>query len=395
MPKRADTDLPSVLHAAMTLVSANGLGGLSLRPLAEQLDTTVSALSHRFGLKDTLVASLIAAARAEDGAFLDRWLARIRALDVRDGALLGDLVDAVIGDMVGVAALRTRFYCELIQGAPSHPEIAAALSAWQVQRLTFWHAVAAPLGRPELGDVLHAFSTDEIAHGLAIGELASYRWLRRLNLQRLCGALVRTPDSPDLSHFAVFHAALGDALDATGRYRTPAMSDWQTKAARHISALIVEEGADAVTHRAVAARAGYANSTLAYHFPRQEDLLKAGINDIIVRVQGTVDAQRMSEPEYELNSIDIARATFAIALAAARIPSLKPFAADMRRRRGENYLVRLNRLVDGEAPFDLLSAQAMAMTGIGQLLLDGVRDPAADTSAFALIDRLQASARLR
>lgn len=71
MPKRADTDLPSVLNAAMTLVAANGLGGLSLRPLAEQLDTTVSALSHRFGLKDTLVASLIAAARAEDGAFVD------------------------------------------------------------------------------------------------------------------------------------------------------------------------------------------------------------------------------------------------------------------------------------------------------------------------------------
>lgn len=394
MPNRADTDLPSVLHAAMTLVAANGLRGLSLRPLAEHLDTTVSALSHRFGLKDTLVAILIGAAREEDGRFLDTWLARIRALDVRDGALMGDLANAVLEDMAGMEALRTRFYCELVQGAASHPEIAAPLAAWQLQRLTFWRAAVAPLGRADLGDVLHAFSTDEVAHGLAIGDLAGYRWLRRLNLQRLCGGLVRKPDSPDLCQFAVFHAALGDLMDAPGRYRTPAMSEWQTKAARHISALIVAGGADAVTHRAVAARAGYANSTLAYHFPRQEDLLKAGINDIIVRTQGTVDAQRMSEPEYELNSIEIARATFAIALVAARIPSLKAFAADMRRRRGENYLVRLNRLVEGEAPFDLLSAQAMAITGIGQLMLDAVLDPAADAYAFTLIDRLQATARL-
>lgn len=391
MINSAETSLPAALHAAMTLVAAQGLKGLSLRPLAEQLGTTVSALSHRFGRKEMMVAALIDAAREADAAFFAIWRARIAALDVRDGALLGDLADAVLADMAGPDRLRTQFYCELLQGAPSHPEIVAPMSAWQIQRRDFWRTVAAPVGHPDLGDVLHAFSTDEANHGLAIGDLAPYRWLRRLNLQRLCCGLVPAADATDLREFAVFHAALGDLLAAPGgRYRSPTMNAFQAKAASHVSALIVAEGADAVTHRAVAARAGIASSTLAYHFPRQEDLLKAGIHDIIIRTQGRIDQPQTSEPDYELSSVEIARATFAVALAATRMPSLAPFAADMRRRRGENYLIRLNRLVSGTSPFDLLSAQAIAITGIGQLILDAVLDPS-HAPAFALVERLQAT----
>jgi AcrR family transcriptional regulator len=374
----------------MTLVAADGLKGLSLRPLAEQLGTTVSALTHRFGRKDTLVAALIDAACEADAAFLTTWRTRIVALDLRDGALLGDLADAVLADMAGPERLRTQFFCELLQGAPARPEIAAPLAAWRIQRLDFWRAVAAPLGRAELGDVLHAFSTDEAAHGLPLGSLAAYRWLRRLSLQRLCRGLVAVRGATDLREFAVFHAALGDLVDGPGRYRSLTMNPFQARAARHVSALIVAEGADAVTHRAVAARADVASSTLAYHFPRQEDLLKAGIEDIIARTQGRIDVPQTSELDFEFSSVEIARATFAVALAATRMPSLAPFAADMRRRRGENYLIRLDRLRAAASPFDQLSAQALAMTGIGQLILDGVLSPG-ETSAFTLMERLQAT----
>lgn len=392
MTAQADTTLPSVLYAAMSLVAADGLRGLSLRPLAERLGTTVSALTHRFGLKDSLIATLIEAAREADGAFLDVWLARIEALDVRDGALMADLADAVLDDMVGPEALRSRFYCELLQGVPSRPEIAASLAAWQTRRLAFWRAAVAPLGQVDLGETLHAASTDEVAHGLAIGDLAAYRWLRRLTLHRLCCGLAPAPGSSDVRQFTVFRAALGDLGADRGRYHAPDVSAWQAKAARHVSALIVAEGADAVTHRAVAARAGLPNSTLAYHFPRQEDLLKAGLHDIIERAQGRIDAAQTSEPDYEMSSVEIARSTFAIALAAARIPSLKVFAADMRRRRGENHLIRLSRLTDGDSPFDLLSAQALAITGIGQLILDATQGSTANGNAFALMERLQHNA---
>ncbi|MDO6416286.1 TetR family transcriptional regulator [Sphingomonas sp. BIUV-7] len=395
MISQADADIQPLLKAAMTLVAADGLKGLSLRPLAERLGTTVSALSHRFGLKDALIAALIDAAREADALFLDTWLARIRALEVRDGALFADLADAVLSDMAGPEALRTQFYCELVQGAATQPEYAAPLADWKGRRLAFWHAASEGLDQADLGDILHAFSTDEAAHGLAIGDLAAYRWLRRLNLHRLCRGLIAPADAPDMRQFEIFHAALGAPFAASGRYRPPELSEWQAKAAHHISALIISGGSDAITHRAIAARAGVANSTLAYHFPRQEDLLKAGLNDIIARIDGVIHApEEMRDTErYELTSVEVARATFAIALAATRMPDLKTVAADMRRRRGENLLVQLNRETR-DAPFDLLAAQAVSVTGIGQLMLDATLDPTG-APAFILTSRMTATAAIR
>jgi len=393
MTRRQDTDIQPVLRAGMALVAANGLRGLSLRPLAEQLKTTVSALSHRFGLKDALVGKLIDAAREEDGAFLDIWLARIRAVDVRDGPLMADFADAILAEMAGPERLRTQFYCELLQGVVSRPEIAAPLGVWRCRRADFWRAATEGLGQPHLGEMLHAYSTNEAAHGLALDDLAAYRWLRRLNLHRLCCRL--EPAASELRQFEIFHAAMGDLLEAPGRYQVPAVTEWHARLARHISAVIIAEGADAVTHREIAARAGLASSTLAYRFPRQEDLLKAGLNDIIARVHGVVAdlPPGTVRPEYELTTAEIARATFALSLAATRMPDLKAFAADLRRRRGENYAIRLNSRTPAEAPFDLLSVQAISMTGVGRLMLDAEIDPAPDAATYKLVERVEAMHR--
>jgi DNA-binding transcriptional regulator YbjK len=392
MTNRADTGIQTVLHAAMTLVAAHGVRGLSLRPLAEQLDTTVSALSHRFGLKDALLASLIDAAREADSIFFGSWFARIREIEVRDGALLADFADTILSEMVGREALRTQFYCELVQSSASRPEVDALFAPWREQRLTFWRAASEGLDRAELGDMLHAFSTDESAYGLAIGDLGAYRWLRRLNLHRLCCGLAATADGADMRRFAMLHAALGELPGPPVRLEASAMSEWQAKAAPHIAALIITEGADAVTHRAAAARAGVANSTLAYHFPRQEDLLKAGLSDIIARL-GVFMNTPSPAPDvqsYEMTTVEIARATYAVALATTRMPDLRAIAADMRRRRGENLLIRFNRQVTGISPFDLLSAQAISITGIGKLMLDAELDPAPDAAAFQLAERMAA-----
>lgn len=390
---RTDANAQAVLHAAMTLVAANGLKGLSLRPLADQLGSTVSALTHRFGLKDELLATLIDTAMTQDVAFLDRWLQLIRDLDVRDGVLMADLADAVLNDMAGPEALRTRFYCELLQGVVSRPEIAPLVAAWSRRRLGFWLAATEKLHKPDLGEALHAFSTEEAAHGLALGDIAAYRWLRRLSLHRLCCGLFPTEGSTDLQQFQVFHAALGDLVAQSQQQGEPAMTEWQKNAASHISMLIIAEGADAVTHRAIAARAGIPNSTLAHHFPRREDLLRAGLADIVERVRQLNDAAaRPSERTFDMTSLEVSRATFAISLAATNMPELKAQAADMRRRRGENYVVHLNRKAEGRS-IDVLSAQALSVTGMGRWVLDAVLDPAPNAAALALVDRLYAAAR--
>ena len=389
-------DLQPVLQAAMRLVEANGLRGLSLRPLAEHLGLTVSALSHRFGLKDELVGALIEAAVAQDVAFLDRWLDHITAMQVRHGALMAEVADAILSDLAGPEGLRTRFYCELLQGAATRPELAPAVAAWSARRLAFWRAACAGLGpaaqhAPDLGQVLHAFSIGEAAYGLAIGDLAAYRWLRRLNLRRLCCGLIPADNTEDLRQYDVFRAALSEREPSGGWTPTA----WQAKVAGHISALIIAEGADAVTHRAIAARAGLANSTLAYHFPRQEDLLRAGMADVSDRVRRVAaPGPGEASPEYQLTSIETARATFALALVVGRLPELKAATADLRRRRGENYVGYIAR-ERGAAAIDVVSAQAVSVTGTGRLILEATLDPAGNQAAFQLTDQMVATALAR
>ncbi len=226
---------------------------------------------------------------------------------------------------------------------------------------------------------------------MALGNLAAYRWLRRLNLRRLCDGVVPAAGASDLHEFAVFHAALGELMDGPDGYRPPRLSEWQTNVAGDIAKLIIAEGADMVTHRAIAARAGVASSTLAYHFPRQEDLLKAGLEDIIARLHGRVyrPPHSVSEADEDLSSVEIARATFALALTATRTPGLKACVADMRRRRGENYLSILNRQVAGPSPFDRLSSQMLSITGIGQMILDGLLEGGPGAIDFSLVDQLR------
>lgn len=393
MDARGAADLKTMLQAALGLVAADGLRGLSLRSLAELIGASAPALIRRFGGKDALVERLIEAAIAEEGAFLDQWVARIRDLDVRDGARLVEVADAVLSDLAGPEALRTQFYCELLQALPSRPELAEAVAAWSDRRLAFWRAATGGLAPSEMPDILHAFSIGEAAYGLALGDLAAYRWLRRLSLRRLCCGLIPSDTAQDMREYAVFRAALGDLLDAPDQATAAPMTDWQASVAGCISSLIIAEGADAVTHRAIAARAGLANSTLAYHFPRQEDLLRAGVADIVDRVhRATAPPSNEAAPDFQLTAIESARATFAIALVATRMPGLKGIAADLRRRRGENSVGYLERQL-GEPVFDVVSAQAMSLTGMGRLTLDGVLDPASNNAAsFELTDRMRKAA---
>ena len=383
-----------VLQAALALVEEDGLKALTLRPLAERLGVTVSALSYRFGRKDDLVAALVSAATHEEARRSELWLSRLAAMGRLDGGVLADFADAVLDEWAGRRRTLCLFFCELLQGAASRPEIHAPLQTWKARRLEFWRVATAPLGGPELAEALHAYSADEAAHGLVLGDDAAYRWLRRLSLRRLCLGLAPAEPGAEEEMFAVLQAGLGDLLlGARERYKTPPMGEWQAAVAAHAAALIISAGAEAVTHRAVAEAAGAPPSTLAYRFPRQEDLLKAGLEHIISRLQGRVDdLPAGGSPTADATKVEIARGTFAVALAATRIANLRGFAADMRRRRGENYYAYLAREAGGAPPLDRLAAQLLSIVAIGQVMLDGELGVRGAQAGAELIARLQGQA---
>jgi len=381
MPPRRHLESSDILEQALSLVAENGLDALTLRPLAQRLDVSVSSLTHRFGSKEALLAQLIAEARASEAETLSQWRARLSGADVFSPDALAESIDAILSELATAHARRSLFYCELVQISGPQPALWPLIAPWIEDRQTFWNALAArvhPQPAYALGVMLHAYVTDELAHALALERFADYGRLRRLGLKRLCGGLRGVDDaradqmSGDevlAAHcIAVLGALPGDiAVD----HDAPPPKGVAAQLVGHISDLIVGEGAGAVTHRAVAARAGVASSTLAYHFRTQEDLIRAGLEDIIRRMTGDVKTLvsggdvRMTNP---YSAVEIARATFAIALWATRRPAMLACAADMRRLRGINLHKVLTRRLSG---LDPLAAQAMSATGMGNLMLMG------------------------
>ncbi|MBB6251213.1 TetR/AcrR family transcriptional regulator [Nitrospirillum iridis] len=384
-----------MLLPSLTLVAQEGVGALSLRRLAAAAGVSLSSLTYRFGKKEHLITQLIDAAHRQERMFWHAWTRRIEGVAGLSGTALADIAEAVVDGLTRDHPTRTLFFCELVQASAWDDTVRAALGPWLETRQAFWRqlcAAAAPHRAPptvNLAALLHAYSIDETAFSLALGSHSPYAWLRKLTLRRLCGPRAPVAErAADLRLFQVFYdesAQLPDtvALDRAQLFHNPL----EIKAMAHAAILIVRRGAEAVTHRAVAKAADVPVSTLAYHFRRQEDLLKAGLEGIIRQMWRQLDSLPSASStvvpgDDAYSPAPIARGTFAIALAATRAPELVACAAAMRRRRGENVNRYLTAKTGAPHDHDALTNQAFAMASLGQTMLAGEHpDQVAATAA--------------
>jgi len=389
--------IETLYASALAIVAECGLSGLSLRSLAESSRIGVSSITNAAGTKAELLGHLVEMASRNDAVLT----AQILGLATRCAPLspvdLAEFADLALESGLQNGNNLSVFWSELIQASATDADIARALSPWIDGQRGFWMQLSAlcpQQNAPLIGEALYTLSVDETAHGLALQAVPAYRRLRRLCLVRLCALDFsgRTEQSqmPLFDHLV---AQLGEVSDSVRIDREPiAPFDKRTlifaDAAAHI---LVFEGAGAVTHRAVAARAHVATSTLSYHFRSREDLLKGAMAFIIQRLKHS-----LFEPESEQrieNSDDpgysIARSTYTLALEASRSPQYVGSAADMRRKRGVNLVRQINAQRPAGPHIDALGAQTLALAGIGAILANAYCGVEAATQRSAnLVGRL-------
>ncbi|MBA3604969.1 MAG: TetR/AcrR family transcriptional regulator [Actinomycetota bacterium] len=73
-----------LLEAVLAYLSENGLAGLSLRPVANALDVSVSGLVHHFGSKDDLVVAALRRAIDIQADVQEQWIVRNPGLSQAD-----------------------------------------------------------------------------------------------------------------------------------------------------------------------------------------------------------------------------------------------------------------------------------------------------------------------
>jgi AcrR family transcriptional regulator len=376
--KSDDKDL---LDAALAIMAEEGFGGLTLRPLAKRLGYPIATFARQVGSKDELLDYLIALAARADEEDLAPWLRLVESFESIPRDALIEITEEVLRMRCGSGGPRSHFKCELIQAAASNPRLRAALAQWIAVDHQLWRAMVERAENVptsfDMAAALAAFAIDDVARALIIDDFDTYRWMRREGIRRLWhGLFLGQPMPPSI----LYERAISDQPSPNG---TPLWTAKTLTTGRDqnfgaiIAGIILDTGTDSVTHREVARRADMPHSSVAYHYPMQDDLVELGMNAIVEMVRSESLAA-MDSKELPIVAGQLAYASFAIALAAARRPNLRPIAREMRRRRGENLMPWLQQNSPVGARVEVADVQAMSSVLIGAILLSraGVRNSA-------------------
>lgn len=378
-PARKRTRAPhddDLLAAACAIVAADGWAGITLRPLAQRLDVSVTVLSNHYGTRDDVMAAICRAACAAEARLAAGWHGRMDRLGALSPGVAADLADGFLEQLAVGQRDFSLLFVEVMQACAWDAPLRAAFAPWLAARAGFWNAFGRQAGVPAtLADSgwLHAYFIDELVYSVVLNHLPSYRMLRRLALRRLFGGW--RAEAGDAALFGVLYEELEHAAgDIAVAHGVQVASGWPGRAARACALLLTERGVSALTHRAIAALAEVPHTTLSYRFATQQDLVIAGLEYIITHLVRAVDtgtaggdlaAVQARVDATDSHRLDVGRATFAVAIAAARMPELVACAADMRRRRGINLVKLLQQLAPPPPGLDLLSAQIMSIGLIG------------------------------
>lgn len=359
MPPRSAA-APDIAAAARALVAAEGLRGLSLRKVAGRAGVSLGGVSYQIGDKADLVRLLVQDAGALRAQRHEAWLTRARRSDLADPAVLAALIGGYLDEQAQGDREHALTLNELVLEAGREPAPSAEIVALVRGETAFWRAALADSpGGAAHGEAIADYCHDELPFTLAVGADPDYRLLRAGVSARLADRLRPAGGRG----FAAGFEELVAAMDARAvDIRRPPSVDADSPRARiaaAVASLIEAEGVAAVTHRAVAATAGAPNSTVAHHFRTRDDLLRAGIEALYRGSLGSTAAE--PDAQAQRGGRSLLRATRALVLAAARDASLRPFALDLRRRRGE-HMGPLVAPIAGGAPLDPAAAQAAAMT---------------------------------
>lgn len=384
----------ALLDAACAIVAEGGLAGLTLRPLAQRLGVSVTVLSSHYGARADVIAAICDAAAAQDATLLAHWRKMLASLGSLSPAIAAELAEAILDDLSTRLRAVSVLYLEVLHACTWDASLPPAFAAWSAARRGFWtgFAEAAALA-PALVACgwWHGYIVAELAYGTVLSGEAPYRLLRRLCLRRLfAGGVAGAPDDGDGALFALLLAQLQTpkanlaATPATGR---PA--EWLAQAARVCGMRLAAQGVGGLTHRAVAADLGIPHTTLGNRFPTQRDLMIAGLESIIAHILSAVDADSLAElerlrTEGEGRKLDLARANFAVALAATRMPELLSYTGDMRSRRGNNLVKVFLKYMPQANGIDALCAQvvSMGLTGLTNTEPPGEKSEQTVAAAF-------------
>ena len=381
------------------LASWEDQGGeaISARQLCNQAGTPVSSLYHHFGSLEQLIACSHEAAQTRARLWCERWIGDLGTFEAPPSAL-GGFFAAVVDDWTGNQRNLAFAWREGQLWRTESNTAAQVREGWRKLWADFWQVACARFG---LGD--RAWMVERFHDAESFNHMI--RWRRpvdRAGLDEFAHGVAawvngeRPPASPwrDLARdAAIAGAPVSPDLDAT-----------TMRVAAAAAALIEESGPTAITHRAVAERAGLTLGVVSHKLRTKAELLQAGFESVYLDAVARFRERRPSiaagDTGAALDAVaDLLAASLggrgmdALCLAVARDPALEAFGLQLRYMRGTTSrgLLALLR-PEMDAPSHLEAALLSAfLTGVGRRLANASPEEATPTirqEVEALIDLL-------
>lgn len=353
-----------LILSALSAWELEGVTGVSARSLTAAAGLPASAIHYHFGslghLLDAAQAAAVASARlwcaAQCGAI---------GPDARSPVMLGSLLAALVDDWCENQRGLAFAWREGLLAALRDPALTSWARRWDILWQEFFTQLCGQMGIAELATLTAWFFDGACA-------LHLLRWRRpldRAGLDELCGGWAAWTGGELASHGAWF--ALGQA-DAKQLALLPEPDDAVARAiAEAASEIVAEYGVAALTHRAVAARAGLTLGTVSYKYRTSSDLLQGAFEAIYRRMladspetRGEVLAITADEAIMSVERGIPARAdllgTDELLVAAARNPALHTFAAQLRYSRGRSSGRVLQAIVGAGRPISAVDGAILS-----------------------------------
>ncbi|WP_313438294.1 TetR/AcrR family transcriptional regulator [Novosphingobium sp.] len=350
-----------IVDAARSVIAMKGIGGMSLRNVAEAAATSAGSISYRIGDRAALIAAVLdreielaATARAE-------WSERVGGHDPVVSGILPDLICEWLDQGAGTRRTSAIVLCELALTAGREPQSLPAISALFEETEGLWRDL---LSRSEQGEklarLIARYCLDEQVFSILLADETDYRLLRHSTIRGMLrsGGVNADPTATQWHMALVERLAIPAATAFDEVFAVPSGS--KGVIAEKIADIVVEQGVGALSHRTVAQAAGVATSSVAHHFPTHRDILFAGVEAVYRRMRSQIHTAGARS-----GNGDIIRLTHECALSALTDPAFRPFAIDMRRRRAENVHALYAQWLGIAENSDRACVQAMVMASIG------------------------------
>lgn len=251
-----------IVAAAMTLVAELGLGGLTMRDLAQSVGKSTTVIVNLFGSKSGLIEAIAIAALEQDEAYHETFFSNLDGLTFGRDALLA-LTGRYLRERARDSASFVRVWEELLVSPEPGAFLPPLLARWEAMRREAWTAfLARSPGLEAYGEVISTYLIIEQFYVGALGERADYEMIAAEGLGGLVDrAFGRGDDPAPASESYVEHLTIplapADGLEA---------GSLKLRLLDVAADQILARGVAVVTNRSVSTEVGTSTSTIAYHW---------------------------------------------------------------------------------------------------------------------------------